>query len=362
MLVSAKADADNMQRGDDMSIGKVIRKYRKLRNMTQEEMAARLGVTAPAVNKWENENSCPDVTLLAPIARLLGITTDTLLSFREELSKEEVVRIIQEMDAMLKEKPYDEAFQWAKAKLEQYPNCHSLILQTALLLDGKRLMQPVPDSKKYDGYICSLYIRVLDSTDETLRISAADALTGFYMRQEKYEEAEKYLNYLSVQNPERKRKQAQIYGKTGRIREAYRAYEELLYTDYQRVSAELYGMYTLAIQEGDMKRARMLAEKQSDIARCFDMGKYYEASSRLDIAAVEKDRDTVAEIAAEMLSNIEKIDSFKNAPLYEHLEFKEPEKEFTAVMKENLLNCFRNDEAYGFMKDDGRWRELIEKE
>ena len=39
MLVSAKADADNMQRGDDMSIGKVIRKYRKLRNMTQEEMA-----------------------------------------------------------------------------------------------------------------------------------------------------------------------------------------------------------------------------------------------------------------------------------------------------------------------------------
>ena len=51
-----------------MTIGKVIRKYRKLANLTQEEMAVRLGVTAPAVNKWENENSCPDITLLAPIA------------------------------------------------------------------------------------------------------------------------------------------------------------------------------------------------------------------------------------------------------------------------------------------------------
>lgn len=40
-----------------MTIGKVIRKYRKLANLTQEEMAVRLGVTAPAVNKWEKKIS-----------------------------------------------------------------------------------------------------------------------------------------------------------------------------------------------------------------------------------------------------------------------------------------------------------------
>ena len=50
-----------------MTLGKVIRKYRKGKSMTQEEMAARLGVSAPAVNKWENENSYPDIMLLAPI-------------------------------------------------------------------------------------------------------------------------------------------------------------------------------------------------------------------------------------------------------------------------------------------------------
>lgn len=37
-----------------MQIGQVIRQYRKMKNLTQEEMASRLGVTAPAVNKWEN--------------------------------------------------------------------------------------------------------------------------------------------------------------------------------------------------------------------------------------------------------------------------------------------------------------------
>ena len=79
-----------------MKTGEVIRMYRKNRNLTQEEMASRLGVTAPAVNKWENNVSLPDITLLAPIARLLETTPDTLLCFREELSLEEVNAIVQE--------------------------------------------------------------------------------------------------------------------------------------------------------------------------------------------------------------------------------------------------------------------------
>ena len=40
-----------------MQIGENIRKYRKAKNMTQEEMAKRLWVTPPAVNKWENGGS-----------------------------------------------------------------------------------------------------------------------------------------------------------------------------------------------------------------------------------------------------------------------------------------------------------------
>ena len=104
MMESAKADA-NQNKGDvHMSLGNVIRKYRKIKNLTQEEMAGRLGVTAPAVNKWENENSYPDITLLAPIARLLGISLDTLLSFREELTAEEITGMIREADHIFQSK------------------------------------------------------------------------------------------------------------------------------------------------------------------------------------------------------------------------------------------------------------------
>ena len=80
-----------------MQTGEVIRKYRKKRNMTQEEMAVRLGVTAPAVNKWENGNSMPDITLLAPIARPLQVSLEELLSFREDLTEKEIQELVREL-------------------------------------------------------------------------------------------------------------------------------------------------------------------------------------------------------------------------------------------------------------------------
>ena len=344
-----------------MSLGKVIRKYRKNRNLTQEEMAGRLGVTASAVNKWENENSCPDITLLAPIARLLDISLDTLLSFREDLTTEEINEIVCEADSKLKEESYDEAFLWAKKKLEQYPNCEELILNIAIIFDAQRIVQEVSNKAEYDDYLCSLYVRVLDSDDETIRIRAADSLVGFYMRKKQYDKAEKYLEYFSIQNPERKRKQAQIYAETGRVKEAYKAYEELLFSDYQRVSMELHGMYMLALQDNDRKRAHRLVDKQKELARCFEMGKYYEISSGLELATLEKDTDSVVTIMEEMLSCVEQIGDFRKSQFYEHMEFKEIREDYMAEVKENLLKCFCDEESFGFLKNDERWQRLVKQ-
>lgn len=344
-----------------MSLGKVIRKYRKNRNLTQEEMAGRLGVTASAVNKWENENSYPDITLLAPIARLLNISLDTLLSFREDLTTEEINEIVCEADSKLKEESYDEAFLWAKKKLEQYPNCEELIMNIAIIFDAQRIVHEVSNKAKYDDYLCSLYVRVLDSDDETIRIRAADSLVGFYMRKKQYDKAEKYLEYFSIQNPERKRKQAQIYAETGRVKEAYKAYEELLFSDYQRVSMELHGMYMLALQDNDRKRAHRLVDKQKELARCFEMGKYYEISSGLELATLEKDTESVVTIMEEMRSCVEQIGDFRKSQLYEHMEFKEIREDYMAEVKENLLKCFCDEESFGFLKNDERWQRLVKQ-
>ena len=66
----------------NQTIGERIAQLRRKKNITQEAMAEQLGVTPQAVSKWENDISCPDITLLPPLAALLGVTVDELLGFR----------------------------------------------------------------------------------------------------------------------------------------------------------------------------------------------------------------------------------------------------------------------------------------
>ena len=76
-----------------------------------------------------NSNSKPDIELLAPIARLLDISLDTLLSFHEKLSDTEIEEIIRKMDRMFSEEGYEKTYEWALRLIKEYPNCNMLIWQ-----------------------------------------------------------------------------------------------------------------------------------------------------------------------------------------------------------------------------------------
>ena len=67
-----------------MNIGNNIAVLRKKKGITQEELANELGVSAQAVSKWENNSSCPDVSLLTKIADYFGVSVDALLRAQED--------------------------------------------------------------------------------------------------------------------------------------------------------------------------------------------------------------------------------------------------------------------------------------
>jgi len=63
------------------TLGKRIVENRKRLKLTQDQLAEKLGVTAQAVSKWENDQSCPDITMLPKLAGIFGISTDALLGY-----------------------------------------------------------------------------------------------------------------------------------------------------------------------------------------------------------------------------------------------------------------------------------------
>ncbi len=67
------------------TLGQRISTLRKNKGLTQEELAHMLNVSAQAVSKWENDITCPDISLLPELAEILGVTIDELLSGKKEL-------------------------------------------------------------------------------------------------------------------------------------------------------------------------------------------------------------------------------------------------------------------------------------
>lgn len=61
------------------TLGKRIANYRKEKELKQENLASMLNVSPQAVSKWENDVTCPDISVLPELAKILGITVDELL-------------------------------------------------------------------------------------------------------------------------------------------------------------------------------------------------------------------------------------------------------------------------------------------
>jgi len=59
-------------------LNEILATLRKKNNLTQEELGAKLGVSAQSISKWENSVSMPDICLLPMIAETLGVSIDEL--------------------------------------------------------------------------------------------------------------------------------------------------------------------------------------------------------------------------------------------------------------------------------------------
>ena len=66
-------------------MGQFISELRKENHLTQKELATQLNITDKAVSKWERGLSCPDIALLSPISKILGVTSTELLNCKRNI-------------------------------------------------------------------------------------------------------------------------------------------------------------------------------------------------------------------------------------------------------------------------------------
>ena len=348
--------------GDDvMRIDETIRKYRKEQNLTQEQMAYHLGVSAPAVNKWENGISYPDIELLAPLARLLKIDIDTLLSFRDELSEQEIGQFINQLSEEITSIGFEESFKSVVEKIREFPNCNKLILWSAQLLNAHLIMKiKYKDEKeKYMNQIIAWFEKVAFCDDSELAKVAQISLAQNLMNNERYTDAQKILDKIPSVGFDKRATQVQLFVEQEKYEEAFKIQDEMLYQQASELISTM--MHTIAIlcKQKEFENAIYYADVINIISNTVHLGSYIANSSYFTIYAEMKNPDKTLDYLEKMLNEFETMRVAKDSKLYSHMKFKE--NDGLKRMKEMILNSINTCQEMDFIRSEPRYTPLLEK-
>lgn len=164
------------------TIGQNIRRLRKERGMTQEELAAGLNLSAQAVSKWESELCSPDISQVIPLTALFGVSADVLFGITPDAMEQDIEET--KNICALPETTNEEAlFLWKKL-CQRYPHNNHIRFELATvyeyLASGD---QPREFFEQHYRNAAEYYEKILDdSTDNELRSKTIGALHHVYNR------------------------------------------------------------------------------------------------------------------------------------------------------------------------------------
>lgn len=265
-----------------MNIGIKIAKLRKERKITQEQLAEAVGVSIPAVSKWENQVTAPDIALLAPIARMLGTDVNDLLSFRDEITEKEVDVLLKEIQQICKKSGFETGMEKAFSLVQEYPNNSYLKLKVAnAVIMNAFTIEDIEDDKAdqvfqiYTAKAEKLFEEVAyeqyeDINDET-REAAIAALSSHYIQSGKLKEAEELL--LSVSNNifNGSYMLPVVYLMQGELEKSQKQAQQNLLYDIQHVLGEIRSLHTVSMKEKNIDNALQYAEGYYQIGKTISL-------------------------------------------------------------------------------------------
>ncbi len=189
------------------NMGQIIKRLRKERNLTQEELAEQLNISAQAISKWENGTSMPDISQVVPLANLFGVPTDVLFGIYGTDHNDEVKARLDEIYRICDNCKDGEEGTTAMVVLEKYrdamrmyPNNTNILTEAMAFAEmviscNRAELAELIGEKGLDDltqeiiHWAELVIKYGSSFNDTL--SAKRRLLDIYVRQEKRKDAEK---------------------------------------------------------------------------------------------------------------------------------------------------------------------------
>ena len=240
------------------TMGQIIRRLRKERNLTQEELAQQLNVTFQAVSRWENGTGMPDISQIVPLSNVFGVTTDVLFGKDGTDGDEAIASFIRDTEKKICNPPqgtnslmwYKECCEDVQRMLEVYLNNYKLLTYSlsniCCLLNHYKYsddMQDPSEEKQRWESACIRQANVIlgHCTDSRYLNSANKWMAVYYRDMENYVKMLEYADKITVFDPHEEGGswKAVAYDLLGRKEESRRQNAENIYKILEYLQSEL---------------------------------------------------------------------------------------------------------------------------
>ena len=159
-----------------MSIGTTIKRLRRDRGMTQEQLAELLGLSTNAISQWECDKTAPDISNLPILANIFEVSADILLGIDIAKSKKkaEIEEFLAEESALFNQGKTEERLQLCRAMQKKYPNDETVRYRLMWILRNA-------SGKENFDEIVSIGEQLLKSENATYRMGAIRCLCFTYL-------------------------------------------------------------------------------------------------------------------------------------------------------------------------------------
>ena len=345
-----------------LNIGGTIMEKRKEKAWTQEQLAHAVGVSTAAVSKWETGATYPDITLLSPIARALNTTVDELLSYRNELSADEVGELTKKAMSIYESQGFDAGWAFCQKQMQEYPNSIPLKFQLGNLFSSFMLLKPGIDKQEMLAYYrcaADTYEEVLSSGHPNYNYMATVILVGYYSMLNELDRAEELLEGLPKAKVDPDLLYPSIYVLRGKQDEAMKLIQENIRRYVPRISQLLSVLCAHYREHGKADEAYAVAKINYGMTKLFGIREEVAYPDLIKILASQGSVQSALDyFEAYVQSVLELSYDYSGNPVFNRLD-EEPKD--PSYIRKVLAQSILMDREYGPLKEEPRYIRAIGK-
>lgn len=169
---------------DNIRLAENLVALRKIKRITQEQLAEFCGITKASVSKWETGQTLPDVMMLPRLAAFFGISIDELLGYEILLTKEQIHKVYEELAKDFATETFDVAMEQSLTYVKQYYSCYELLEKIILLwishemLAGEKRDELLKEAKELCEHILENCRNISLCNDAVFLLAIVNLLLG----------------------------------------------------------------------------------------------------------------------------------------------------------------------------------------